>query len=138
VPDENANAWSLTIAAWILALLGWGGLIGLVFNVDPRVGPLPIWGFFVLWLMALTGTAVPFVSYLNRRFSREAVPANVLLRQSIWVGLFGAACAWLQRSSLLSSATVALVLIALIGVEWFLRLREHAHWSPDQPTDESA
>lgn len=136
--EETAHEWSLTIAAWVLALLGWGGLVGLVFNVDPRVGPLPVWAFFVLWLMALTGAAVPFASYLNRRFSPEPVPAYVRLRQAVWVGLFGAACAWLLRSSLLGSATVGLILIALIGVEWFLRLRERARWSPDQPTDESA
>ena len=136
--DEAANSLSLTLAAWTLALLGWGGLVGLIFNVDPRVGPLPIWGFFVLWLMALTGTAVPFARYLNRRFAPGPVPADVLLRQSMWVGFFGATCAWLQRSNLLNSATVALLAVALIGVEWFLRLRERAEWSPDQPSDESA
>ena len=36
------------------------------------------------------------------------------------------------------TATVALLAVALIGVEWFLRLRERAEWSPDQPSDESA
>lgn len=131
--DDSAQALSLTLAAWALALLGWGGLAGLIINVDPRVGPLPIWGFFVLWLMAFTGTAVPFVAYLNRRFGREPAPPNVILRQSLWVGLFMATGAWLQRSSLLSSATAGLLLIALVGVEWFLRLREQAQWAPDQP-----
>ena len=139
VPEDSANSLSLTLTAWILALLGWGGLVGLVINVDPRVGPLPLWGFFVLWLMALTGTALPFVRYLNRRFSPEPVPADVLLRQAVWVGLFTATCAWLQRSGLLSSATAGLLLIALVGVEWFLRLRERAQWAPDQaPPDEPA
>lgn len=137
--DDSANSLSLTLAAWALALLGWGGLVGLIINVDPRVGPLPIWGFFVLWLMAFTGTAVPFVRYLNRRFSPEPAPASVILRESIWVGLFMATGAWLQRSNLLGSATAGLLLIALVGVEWFLRLRERAEWAPDQaPPDEPA
>lgn len=136
--DDATNSLSLTLAAWALALLGWGGLMGLIINVDPRVGPLPIWGFFVLWLMALTGTAVPFVHYLNRRFSREPVPANVILRQSVWVGFFAATCAWLQRSGLLSSVTAGLLLVVLAAVEWFLRLRERAQWSPDQSPDEPA
>jgi hypothetical protein len=137
--DQAADGpLSLTLSASALALLGWGGLVALVVNVDPRVGPLPVWGFFVLWLMALTGTAVPFVSYLNRRFGQGPVPAGVLLRQSLWVGFFGATCAWLQLRDLLSSAIVALVLIAFVAVEWFLRLRERAQWSPGGLPDESA
>jgi hypothetical protein len=131
VQSERADTLSLTLTAWALALFGWGGLIGLVINVDPRIGPLPLWGFFVLWLMALTGTAVPFVSYLTRRFSRQMPPAGVILRTALWVGFFGATCAWLQRSGLLNGATVALIAIALIGVEWFLRLRDRSRWSPD-------
>jgi hypothetical protein len=82
---------------------------------------------------------VPFVSYLNRRFSPAPAPASVILRESIWVGLFMAAGAWLQRSNLLGSATAGLLLIALVGVEWFLRLRERAQWAPDPaPPDEPA
>jgi hypothetical protein len=131
VQSESANNFSLTLTAWALALFGWGGLIGLIINVDPRLGPLPLWSFFVLWLMALTGTAVPFVSYLSRRFSRQMPPASVILRTALWVGFFGATCAWLQRSGLLNGATVALIAIALIGVEWFLRLRDRSRWSPD-------
>ncbi len=129
--SESANTVSLNLTAWALALFGWGGLIGLIINVDPRLGPLPLWGFFVLWLMALTGTAVPFVSYLSRRFSRQRPPASVILRTALWVGFFGATCAWLQRSGLLNGATVAPIAIALIGVEWFLRLRDRSRWSPD-------
>jgi hypothetical protein len=135
---SNDNSLSLTLAAWMLAILGWGGLALLVLNTDPRIGPLPIWGFFVLWLMALTGTAVPFVRYLNRRFAREAPPPHAILRQALWVGFFGATSAWLQRSGLFNSVTAALLLIALIGVEIFLRLRERAHWAPDASDDESA
>lgn len=136
--EEASHPISLSLTAWALALVGWGGLVGLINTVDPRVGPLPVWGFFVLWLMALTGTAVPFVRYLNRRFAREPVPAGVLLRQSLWVGVFGATCAWLELRDLLSSTLAALVLIALIGAEWFLHLRERARWSPDAPSDEPA
>lgn len=138
VQDESSNQLSLSLTAWALALVGWGGLVGLITTVDPRVGPLPVWGFFVLGLMALTGTAVPFVGYLNRRFVRGPVAAGILLRQSVWVGVFGATCAWLELRNLLSSTLAALVLIALIGAEWFLHLRERARWSPDSGSDESA
>ncbi len=135
--STSENPLSLSLAAWMLAVIGWGGLAGLVLNVDPR-SPLPVWAFFLLWLMAITGTAVPFVRYLNRRFAREAAPEAVLLRQSLWVGFFGAACAWLELSNLLSPATAVLLVAGLAGVEWFLRLRERARWAPDSDDDEPA
>ena len=126
--NTSDNQLSLTLAAWLLALAGWLGLFGLIFNVDPRIGVLPLWAFFVLWLMALAGTAIPFVRYLNRRFASSPVPANVLLRESIWVGLFGATCAWLQKGGLLNAAIAALLAAGLGGVEWFLRWREASRW----------
>ncbi len=132
------NPLSLTLAAWLLALLGWAGIASLVFNVDPRTGSLPIWSFFVLGVMALTGTAVPFVRYLNRRFARMPVPPAVHLRQSLWIGLFGATCAWLLKSGILSLATTLLLGAGLGGVEWFLRMRERSRWTPDADSDESA
>lgn len=138
-PSADDNL-SLTLAAWILVIIGWSGLAMLILYSNPRLGPLPLWSFFLLWLMALTGTAVPFVRYLNRRFARDAAPAHVILRQALWVGVFGATCAWLELdvNNLLNSVTVAIVLIALIGIEVFLRLRERARWAPESPDDESA
>jgi hypothetical protein len=141
------NHLSLTLAAWIMALLGWAGLLYLIFVADltpaghparPVPGPFPVWLFFVLGLLALTGTAVPFVRYLNRRFARTPVPPAVLLRQSLWFGLFGATCAWLLKSGILSLATALLLGAGLGGVEWFLRMRERSRWTPDADSDEPA
>lgn len=134
----SENYLSLTLAAWLLALLGWAGLAALILNVDPRTGSMPIWFFFVLTVMALTGTAVPFVGYLNRRFARSPAPPAVLLRQSLWCGLFGATCAWLLKSGILSLATALLLGAGLGGVEWFLRMRERSRWTPDPDSDDSA
>jgi hypothetical protein len=134
----SENRLSLTLAAWLLALLGWAGLAALILNVDPRTGSLPVWFFFVLTVMALTGTAVPFVGYLNRRFARSPAPPSVLLRQALWFGLFGSTCAWLLKSGILSLATALLLGAGLGGVEWFLRMRERARWAPDPNSDDSA
>ena len=136
--DTSDNPLSLTLAAWLLALLGWSGLAALILNVDPRRGVFPLWLFFGLWLVALTGTAVPFVRYLNRRFRRgpDSVPASVLLRQSIWLGLYGATIAWLLKGGILNLAIALLLAAGLGGVEWFLRWREASRWTPD--TDEPA
>jgi hypothetical protein len=135
VIEDTENELSLTLAALILGIVGWGGLIGLILFIIPSTGPR--WFFFVLWLMAVTGTAIPFVRYLNRRFGHALAPANVVLRQATWIGFFGATCAWLQIGRTLSVYTVLLLAAGLGGIEWFLRIRERSRWTPDT-TDESA
>ncbi len=139
------NYLSLTVTTWVLALAGWGGLAWLVsapltptgdiYHPIPGLGPH--WLFFVCWLAALTGTALPFVRYLHQRFAKVQPPPGVLLRQAMWVGLFGATCAWLQIGHILNLALVALVAAGLGGVEWFLRMRERARWNPDVPDESS-
>jgi hypothetical protein len=127
---------SLTIASGFLAVAGWAGLVFLITTAIPEA--LPRWSFFVLWLMALTGTALPFVRFLNQRFARGPVPAGVMLRQALWVGFFGATCAWLQMGRTLTVATTLLLAAGLGGVEWFLRMRESSRWLPATDADESA
>jgi hypothetical protein len=142
-PPPAPNYFGLTLASWILAIAGWGGLVWLVTTpleatgdpYSPIPGLGPRWLFFVCWLAALTGTALPFVRYLNHRFAKTPPPASVLLRQALWVGLFGATCAWLQIGRILNVALAALLAAGLGGVEWFLRMREHARWSPDAPDE---
>jgi hypothetical protein len=125
----NNTSLSLTLTSSFLAVAGWSGLGFLINTAIPDVGPR--WLFFVLWLMALTGTALPFVRFLNQRFGNGAAPAPVVLRQAIWVGFFGATCAWLQMGRTLNVATALLLAAGLGGVEWFLRMREHSRWAPD-------
>ena len=122
------------MAAFVLAVGGWAGLVYLVAYTIPGTGQR--WLFFVAWLMALTGTAAPFVGYLNRRFAGQAVAPAVLLRQSLWVGFFGATCAWLQIGRTLNLSTTLLLAAGLSAIEWFLRMRERSRWDPgmdDEP-----
>jgi len=131
-PAEDYRGFS--IASWLLFLGGWGALAYLVENTLPSPGPR--WLFFVLLLMALTGTAAPFVRYLNRRFAHGPVPAAVLLRQALWVAFFCATCAWLDIGRTLNLYTALLLAAGLAGIEWFLRMRERARWDPgtdDEP-----
>ncbi len=123
------SSLSLTLAAWFLAIAGWAGVIYLVNLTIPTVGPR--WLFFAVWFTALTGTAIPFARYLNLRFGKSLPPEGVLLRQSIWVGLFGATCAWLQLGRALNWATGLLLAAALIAIEIFLLLRARSRWRPD-------
>src|SRR3989337_818582 len=99
---------SLMVAALVLAAIGWPGLILIVIATLPTVGPR--WLFFLLLTAAVTGTALPFVWVLHRRFVGVPVPAPVLLRQGLWVGL--------------------LIAGGLAAFEWLIRLRERSTWRP--------
>ena len=120
---------SLALAAWFLAIIGWAGVIYLTNFTIPTVGPR--WLFFAVWFVALTGTAIPFARYLNLRFGKSLPPESVLLRQSLWFGLFGATCAWLQLGRALNWATGLLLAAALIAIEIFILLRARSRWRPD-------
>jgi hypothetical protein len=117
-------------AAIILAGVGWAGLGYLVFFTVPTLGPR--WLFFFLTLLALTGTALPFVAFLNRRFPSVPPPTpSVVLRQSLWVGIYGTALIWLQIGRVLTPALAGLLALGLLLIEWLLRLRERAQWRPE-------
>ncbi len=126
-PSEDRT--SLTLSACLLATAGWVTFILLTYFAVPTVGPR--WLFFAVWFTALTGTAIPFARYLNLRFGKSLPPESVLLRQSIWVGLFGATCAWLQLGRALNWATGLLLAAALVAIEIFLLLRARSRWRPD-------
>jgi hypothetical protein len=67
------------------------------------------------------------VRFLNTRLiSEESAPpsSGVILRQSIWVGLFVVACAWLQIPRVLNPLLALLLAAGLVVIEVILRLRE--------------
>lgn len=113
------------IAGVIFMLVGWLGLYQLITTTLPRVGQR--WIFFLLLQIAVTGTVLPFVRYLNVRFTpitAELPPGGVIVRQSIWIGLFVVVCAWLQIPRVLNLPIAFLVALAFIVIEVFLRSRE--------------
>lgn len=119
-------------------LLGGGGLAGLVYLIlftDPEL--FPRWMFFFFWFLTLTGLALPFVAFLNRRFSSDP-PAgeSVLLRQAIWVGLYGGIAVWLQQGRILNIAIGFFLAVGLILVEILIRIGEKARWRPKETDDE--
>jgi len=127
-PNTPPDHRGLLAAAALMVLLGYGGLAWLIFNALPRIGG-ELWLFFVLLLLAVSGTALPIVRYLNVRFTpleREVPPSGVIVRQSIWVGLLAVTCAWLQIPRLLNVALALLIAALLLGAELFIRSRELA------------
>ncbi len=128
----EASHISVVIGGVILAVGGWSTLVWLVNNTLPTVPNR--WAFFALLQVALTGTALPFVRFLHQRFSKDRalfVNPNVMVRQAVWVGLFGSICAWLRIPRLLSIPIAVVVALALVAIELLLRIRERTQWRPE-------
>jgi len=120
---------SVLPAAILMALVGWVGLAGLFFATLPTVGPR--WLFFFLCVLAVTGSFLPAVAFLNRRFPSQPTPTpGVILRQAIWFGIYVPTLAWLQIGRVLTPALALLLAVGLLLIEWLLRLREKSQWKP--------
>lgn len=115
------------------AITGAVGLIGAAFIIlytDPLLGYRWLLYFFVV--LALSGCALPIVAFFNRRFPMS-VPADegVLVRQAIWVGVYGSLLVWLQQGRILNAIIAFFLAVGLILVETFLRMGERSRWQPD-------
>jgi hypothetical protein len=136
--DEQTNSFRIYLpSALALAILGWGGLAALFYFSLPFVWSR--WGFFVLVIMALTGTALPIVFFLNQRFpSDPPAESNVIVRQAVWVGVYFATLAWLQLGRLVTLYVILGLAAGLFATEYFIRLREKANWNhPAIPDDKT-
>lgn len=118
-----------------LVILGGGGLFFLVNQTLPFVWYR--WGFFVLLIMTLTGIALPVVYFFHRRFqNQKPAEPNVIIRQAVWFGVYGATLAWLQLGRLVTVYVILSLAGGLIAIEYFIRLREKSHWKPPVHEDE--
>lgn len=112
-----------------LIFVGWGGLAAVIYFALPYVWAR--WGFFVFGIMALTGIALPIVYFFHRRFPAEPpAESNVIVRQAVWVGVYGATLAWLQLGRLVTLYVILGLAGGLIATEYFIRLREKANRRP--------
>lgn len=133
--DEPLKFKPFGISSLILILIGWGGLYYIITQTLPLVWPR--WGFFVLSLMAITGTFLPIVYFFHWRFPEE-VPAetNVIVRQAMWFGVYGAILTWLQLGRLVTVYVILGLAGGLVAIEYLIRLREKSQWKPPLHEDE--
>lgn len=118
-------------AALILGGIGWLGLLFVFFYTLPTIGPR--WLFFFFAVLALSGTTLPFIAYLHVRFpSKPVVSSNVVLRQSILVGIYFPTIAWLQIGRVLTLGLAILLASGMIILELILKMREKSLWKPDE------
>ena len=115
--------------ALLLAAGGWIGLAALVLYTAPTAGPR--WLFFLLLTLALAGTALPVMAFLNHRFPGAALASpNIILRQALWVAIYGDTLVWLQLGRVLTPALAILLFAGLALIEFLLRLSERSQWKP--------
>jgi hypothetical protein len=128
----------LGIRSWIVLL---GGVIAgaggwVLFSVlldqwpvSPQRDLRPFF-FVALWL-AVTGTTLPLIWVVHRRFGRADTGQTwhsswVLVRQATWAGIWFVGCAWLQMHDVLNWAMALLLLVVLILLEALLVTRWEA------------
>lgn len=113
----------------VLTIIGWGGLIILIQNALPTL--LPRWLFFFMGVLALSGPALPIVYFLNKRFpSDPPVEGMVILRQALWVGVYGCTVAWLQLGRVLTLGLTFILAGVFVLIEFLLRMFERSRWNP--------
>lgn len=115
--------------AVFLALVGWVGLIAVVFQTLPTLGPR--WLFFFLLVLAISGSTLPVTAFLNRRFP-SLPPARriTVLREALLVGFFLSTLTWLQLFRVLTPALIIFLALGIGFVEWMIRLWEGSRWEP--------
>lgn len=111
-----------------IAMIGVGGIgLAVLVNIGlPRIGA-ELWLYFLFIHVLVTGLTLPVVRFVNMRFTprhAESPAGGILVRQSIWLGLFVVICVWLQILRALSLATLLLLALVFIVLEVFLQMRE--------------
>jgi len=135
-PHSDASFRPYLASAISLFILGWGAFLFAIFSLTPTV-----WARWLLFLggtMALTSLGLPIMWFLNLRFkSTPPAGASVIVRQAIWVGVYGAVLIWLQQVRLVTIWSSLGLAIGLIAIEYLIRMREKARWQPKPVTEES-
>jgi hypothetical protein len=114
----------------LLILIGWGGLFLLMNTIAPTDWK-PLWLFFFLAVMAISGLALPVTTFLNLRFPGNPPATHVVVaRQAIWLGIYFPTLAWLRIGRVLNPLLALLLALGLVLIEGLLRFREHSQWKP--------
>ena len=110
-----------------LLTLGFGGLVVIMNSTDPLLGAR--WLFFLLVVVAFTGLALPASAWLNYRFpSQPPAPANVIVRQALWFGVYVSVISWLSYGRVINFGLAGLFLIGFSAIEIFIRMWELSKW----------
>jgi len=133
--NKNSSIVQILVTALILFSVGWLGLFFLMQNTQPYLGPRWLW--FFLFTIAITGTALPVVTFLNKRFPTDPpIPPGSIIRQSIWIAVYFDLIAWLQLGRILNPILIFVLAIGLIIIENLIRMIEKSRWQPSEEINE--
>lgn len=128
-PVKHPPFFPILVTAILFGLLGWGGWIFTILTADPELGPR--WLFYFCLTLAVSGTALPVVAFLNRRFPTAPVAGEgILLRQAVWVGVYASLVVWLQSGRILNPLMAVFLAVCLALIESLLRLNERSRFNP--------
>ena len=112
-----------------LLVLGFGAVVFAVISLTPTLWAR--WLLFFGGTLGLTGLGLPVMWFLNLRFkSNPPAGAGVIVRQAIWVGIYGAVLIWLQQVRLVTLWSGLGLAAGLIAIEYLIRMREKARCQP--------
>jgi hypothetical protein len=123
--DDKQSFRPYLIPAVVMASIGWIGLIILFMVTLPTLWPR--WLLFCLLILALTGTALPVTWFINLRFpSNPLAEPFVIVRQAIWVGVYGSTLVWLEMGRILTFGMGLAIGGGVIAIEYLIRVRERS------------
>jgi hypothetical protein len=130
--DSNDGPTTRTVLpiSLILAVPGWIWLIYLVTQTLPDLGSR--WMFFAAVMIALTGSSIPIIAYLNRIIKLFG-PATyeIVVREGILVGLYAGILLWLNKGQILNFGVALILAVGIFLVEVLLRIRNRSQWRPN-------
>ncbi len=114
----------------ILAVPGWIWIIYLLTQRLPDLGGR--WMFFAAVMIALAGSSMPLIAYLNR-IVQPLGPASfeIIVREGILVGLYAGILLWLNKGQVLSISLALILAVGILLVELLIRLRNRSEWHPE-------
>lgn len=135
VKTQPSSFLPFFVAGAVLAFIGWFGIASLVLLSQPTLGPR--WLFIFFAVLAGSGTALPFVHYLNKRFpSKPPVDGAIITRQAVWFGIYFALLIWLQLGRVITFAMAVLIGAGFAVIELLLRMNETARFNSRAGSDE--
>jgi hypothetical protein len=121
-------------ASLILILCGAGGLLYILMNTQPFLGPR--WLMFFFTTLLVCGVGLPLFTLLQNRFSQKGVTEGVLVRETIMLAVYVDLLLWLQLGRVLSNTIMVLLGMGFLLLEIFLRISEKAVFRAEEDIHE--
>lgn len=125
---KRMPGWLITLLAFLVGVGCWGGLGYLVTYYVPDSSTIALSLFLVF--LAVMGTVMPIVHFLNYRFGAQRGPDDstrvdrwCVWRQSSLLGLLAVLGLWFQLLRVLSWIIVVLLVGVFVLIEMFFRTR---------------